>query len=219
LPADSPDLHLISEFGRDLENGHFIIGAPVYKSGLYPISLGSVIFINYFKSRMRYDFQGIVRDRFKHDDLYYLTVERTTDILRTQRREDFRLDLMVDVTLSWDEADENGFIREVEVAGLTHDVSGGGAAVCVNTQLRDYERVRIKLLLPDLDESLCFDAETRWVTRRDSDSEFRYLCGLKFLFDSKLEKSNLIKQIFRIQQQRMRIDSLNNLSFQVNMHR
>ncbi|MDR1158693.1 MAG: PilZ domain-containing protein [Oscillospiraceae bacterium] len=202
----SPDFQLSSVFEHDTENGRFIIDAPMYRGNLYPLGVGRTLFFSYYRNKMRYDFQGVVRDRFKRGDMFYIDVERMTDILRTQRREDFRLDLLVDAMIIWEEVGEDGTTVTQEIYGLTHDVSGGGAAVCVDTPLREYERVRIRLLIPSTEEPVSYTAETRWTTRRENDTEFKYLCGLKFLFESRLDKEGLLNILFRIQQQRMRVD-------------
>lgn len=205
LQAKESDFSLSTKFEEDLEDNRFMMGAPFLNSALFPLQGGTMVHLSYFSGKLRFDFQGVVRDRLKRDGMYYIIVERTTSILRTQRRQDFRLDLSADAKLQWDERDETGAPHRQVIPGKTVDVSGGGVGMRVNRSLAGQPKVLLSIQFPDK-EAAEYLSEPRWVISRDTDSDYRYMCGLRFLHENSQDKEQLVRRIFRIQQKRLRTD-------------
>lgn len=199
---------LASSFENDQDDMTFVIEAPFFRSGLYPMRVDDEVRISFSEDKSRYEMSAVVIDRVKRENLYYIVLRRVGEIVRTQRRQDFRIDLMMDATLLQNAADERGSMKLICYDGQTANISGGGAQVRVNTPFHETESVMLKFHLPGVDEPLHFVGDVRWVSRRSSDSTYNFSCGLQFQFRSKSEKESLVKQLFRLQQQRMKTESV-----------
>ncbi len=202
--ADS-DFKLSSTFETDRDETHFVIAAPFYHSGLYPMRMDDMVHVSYAANKMRYDFDARVCDRLKRDELYYVVLARANEIVRTQRRKDFRVELAMDAVLLQETTGVQGLHMQ-QHDSQTVDISGGGAGVRVNAPLREKDAVMLRFHLPGVDEPLQFVGDVRWVTRQENDAYYNFSCGLQFNFKQKTDKERLVKNLFRIQQQRMRTD-------------
>ncbi len=201
------NLVLQSTFECNLDENHFLVAAPFHKQALYPLHVGELVYFTYLDAKSRLDFQGVVKDRFKRDDQYYLTISRTTDVVKTQRRQDFRLELTMDLDLEQTVINEMG-VREIKILkARMADISSGGAAIRLNEHLFFQEKLSFLFPIREKFTPLRLNCEVRWISLSNYSSVYKYLCGVRFVFDNKRDREVMIKYLFEIQQQRMRLGS------------
>ena len=193
-------------FETQLDDRLFVAALPIYKNAVYPLHAGELLYLYYFDRQARHDFQAVVENRFKEDGLYYFKARRTTEILKTQRREDFRLDLTFPFLL--DILNDAGKRDQKQVGAMMIDLSGGGFSARVSRYLDIGDRIAFKLYLEDIGQTLSLKAETRWTSPAQSGDEYRYVVGFRFLHSEKKHKEMIVQYLFRQQQQRMRIEKL-----------
>ncbi|MDL2273824.1 flagellar brake protein [Oscillospiraceae bacterium OttesenSCG-928-G22] len=200
-----PNFELSSTFevaDGDLE---FSIGAPMHRGAYYPINVGELVYFSYYDDLARYDFQGVILERYRDGELAFLRARQTTEIIRTQRREDYRLDVSFRGTLEYEEF--NGVEYETKkIAYMTLDLSGGGAAVFLNTYFGLGKKVFLTLPIGELGGPLRLECEVRWMRQNVKGAIYKYIVGLKFLFKFARDKQSIIRYIFREQQKRLKKD-------------
>ena len=114
---------LLSQVLDIVSENIFFIGTPIIHSTLAPIPIGEVINITYsIKNTGVFIFQAKVVDRKTQDNMSYMKIEKIGDIYKTQRRNFFRLDVVLNVAISF--TDKNGSIKNIQA--ISKDLSGGG---------------------------------------------------------------------------------------------
>ncbi len=151
-PADKIELEIMTKEGKALnfktevvevhnENKLEIL-APIKKGSIYPVNTGTRVSIFYSKSDNGvYAFLGLVVKRGEKQNIHTLEILRVSELQKTQRREYFRLPILLDVQLKMpvgviiEKVIINGSIEEEEVVeykempGIMKDISGGGLRV------------------------------------------------------------------------------------------
>ncbi|GHU60527.1 flagellar protein [Clostridia bacterium] len=196
-------LELYSTFEADEDDGNFVVAAPFYMSAYYPVSIGELLFLSFSDDNAKYDLQGTVTGRFKMDGLAYLRVQRLTEIVRTQRREDFRLEVVFDLELERSLEEDDGRLSTHSVRARTIDLSGGGSAMWCDEYIPEGEKLLCGIPLEDRGGLTFVDSEIRWSRRSDKDSVYKYFIGVKFLHKSSAGKEKIVKFIFGLQRKRM----------------
>ncbi|MCT4606741.1 MAG: PilZ domain-containing protein [Marinisporobacter sp.] len=117
---------LVSQVTDIIDNYSMFIAMPIYKNIVTPISVGETIQITYSKKNLGvYAFKGKIIGRKKTSGISYMKVERIGDIFRVQRREFFRLDVVLNAKIRAIELEDH----EKIILALTKDISGGGLRV------------------------------------------------------------------------------------------
>ncbi len=192
--------YMASNFEEEEISGEFLIAAPIYKELQWPVQVGEVLRVSYADSRARFECTARVLERVRRDGLDFLRMEPLTEFVRTQRRNDFRLNIELDVKLdqAWE---EHGQRRVRRVSGMTIDISGGGAFVRSSIRPAIGEMLVITLPKAQFPGLPRFPCEVRWCFRNDEEkTDLKWNFGLRFVIEVKV-KEKLIKQVFALQQQ------------------
>ncbi len=203
---DDQSFSLSSTFECDEQNGEFLIAAPFYMNSLYPIQPGELLFVSFSDKDARYDMQGTVTDRFKEGDLAFVRVNRITEIVRTQRREDFRLEVVLDIDLERMLEKNERFFTHV-VKARTIDLSGGGSALYCDEYIPEGEKIVAGLPIGEKGGLVYVNSEIRWIRRGEPEASYKYFVGLKFLFKQNTDKEKVVKYIFGLQRKRMNVSA------------
>jgi len=182
------------------EDGRFLISAPLHKAVLYPIHPGDIIHIKIYEKSAVLSFYAKAGKRVRQDGLDYLAIRMIGKISRIQRREDFRLHVMLDGILEYtdpeDEAEKNVRIHTV-------DVSGGGAALRSSVGFKQGDAVTVYLPLNAAGKKEPRKCEIRrCITSENASSENRYNIGVKFIFETRKQKEELVQYIFKMQREK-----------------
>ncbi|QXM06130.1 flagellar brake protein [Crassaminicella indica] len=128
------DKELVSQVMDIIDNYSMFIAMPIYKNVVLPISIGETIQITYYKHNLGvYAFKAKVVGRKKASDIYYMKVERIGDIFRVQRRDFYRLEVILNAQIRVIEPDSD---NEQMIPALTKDISGGGLRVLSKEALK-----------------------------------------------------------------------------------
>ncbi len=134
---------LISQVLDVIDPQHFFIATPILNSAIVTIPSDAIIRIIYYKkSTGVYSYLAKVIGRKNINNISYLKIEKTGDIVKTQRRNFFRLDVVLNAKLKVIESLEN---KELDIDVLTKDISGGGTKMISKVKLSPGTAVRVAL--------------------------------------------------------------------------
>ncbi|MCT4618633.1 MAG: PilZ domain-containing protein [Marinisporobacter sp.] len=133
---------LVSQVMDIIDNYSMFIAMPIYKNVVTPIPVGETIQITYSKKSLGvYAFKAKVIGRKKTSDISYMKVERIGDVFKVQRREFFRLDVVLNAKIRTIELDDN----EKVTLALTKDISGGGLRVISKEPLKVGSMIEVSI--------------------------------------------------------------------------
>jgi c-di-GMP-binding flagellar brake protein YcgR len=193
----------------DSDNNIFNVYNPIYKNRIYTISREKKYEFRYVDEKTGiYSFEGKVLKRYKENSLYILEIEFLGNIKKIQRREFFRINIIKNLIIKEPIDDEfRNSLKMIELkdkikfSTVTYslkDISGGG--------LGFYSKDKFKLgtiLIANLNLGLNNLEILGEIVRviDISDSETKYLIGVRYLHLSPQKRSIIINFIFEKQRQ------------------
>lgn len=142
------DVKLISQVLDIIDEKHMSIAMPIVNSVVVPIPTGEIVQIKYAKKSIGvFAFSARVLARKHSEHLSYMKMERLSDVKKVQRRDYFRLDIVLDVKMKLVET--NGVGDNNSFSALTKDISGGGLRLISKTKLSANDLVDIALKTDD----------------------------------------------------------------------
>lgn len=201
-----PHFVLMSTFETDISNDLLLVASPFFKGHYYPIIKGEIIHITYFTEMGRYHFMGVYQEHRRQGNLHFLLIRRTSEITRTQRRDDFRLSVNLNGTIDFVALeDEVPVLKQQKI--LTVDISAGGVAAQTNAQLDQGQEVLLRLPLGIDGDVIAFRASICWLRDNPPNQAYRYCAGIRFIYEDQNMKERVVQHIFKLQQQRRRRQS------------
>lgn len=205
----------VSQLLEHQEDGSIVISAPITESRVVFVPIGITVrltFVHQLHGLL--GFKAVIRSKEYRGNVAVLTAEPEGDLEKIQRREHFRLDVIVDALIWPDEEDpgpgtenkteaENTQDKTAEAAPVkayTKNLSGSGACLISDINFPKGSFVKVEL---DLSNDITFRA--RCVVLRSQQVEVRrsksYELGVRFVEISKKDQDHLIRYIF--EQQRL----------------
>jgi len=179
-----------------------IIGYPVNEQ-LYvelPFKEGDEVKIEYIDKGNVYSFQSKVKRLIKSPFMsFVIDIPNKDEIKRIQRREYVRINTDVNVAVHGIDRNFPPFIT------VTHDISGGGAAIITpkGISLQDGEMVMLYLVLKSKYSDYVYIKTKAEVIRSQVINDVR-MTSLKFHFKEEKERQAVIKYCFEIQRERLK---------------
>ncbi len=111
------------------------ITMPLERGRVIPLNINSRYNASIYTDNGVYQTRIIVIDRFKEDNIYMLVVQLTSDLVKFQRRQYYRLGCTMDIRYKVKEDDEEEFEADTNMQqtvwpgykeGVALDISGGG---------------------------------------------------------------------------------------------
>ncbi|KXG75768.1 flagellar brake protein [Thermotalea metallivorans] len=125
---------LISQVLDKVDEQVMFIAMPIINNVMVPIPVGEIIRIKYAQKNVGiFVFRARVVSRKHSEQLAYMKIERISDVEKVQRRDYYRLEVVLDVQMKIikpGDADHEKIIH-----GLSKDISGGGLRVIAKTKL------------------------------------------------------------------------------------
>ncbi len=201
-----PDFVLMSTFEADISDDMLLVASPFFRGHYYPIIKGEVIHITYFTEMGRYHFMGVYQEHRRQGNLHFLLIRRTSEIMRTQRRDDFRLSATLSGTIDFAVTEDDVTVCKRQKI-LTVDISAGGAATQTNALLEQEQEVVLRLPLGVDGDEVAFRSSVCWVRENPPGQAYRYCAGIRFLYEDDKIKERVVQHVFKLQQQRRRRQS------------
>ncbi|QUI23245.1 PilZ domain-containing protein [Vallitalea pronyensis] len=104
---------------QDIVDDELIISAPVENGKIIPLEIGTSYMISIYTKGGLFNCKAKVSKRTKKNQLYLITLSIESELIKSQRRQYFRLDCIMPISFSEKESEEWHH-------GLVVDISGGG---------------------------------------------------------------------------------------------
>ena len=167
------------------------INVPVCEGEYLVLYSGQLIEINmYLDSGKCYNFNARVLSKGKEGNIPYYKLSGPFNIRRIQRRDNFRVSVMKNVTYRNISQSDNStpYIEAVMI-----DLSGGGAKLKIDEKVNMHDRLAIKMVIKGID--ILVEGE---VIRIEKSDDKQKLCGVKFLDISQANTDRIIEELFEI---------------------
>ncbi|WP_432400529.1 flagellar brake protein [Wukongibacter sp. M2B1] len=176
-----------------INDNRISIAMPIYKGKIYPIATEEKIDIVFNKmNKGKFYFTGEVVSRMEKDNIKILLVKKISDIKHFQRRDFFRLNIVLNMDL---EVIENGSPIKT-ISAISKDISGGGIRVITKEKLSKHTVVKCIIKL-DNDVVEPFGKVIRCAPQ--ADSIIKYDVGICFTTIDESIRSKIISFIFKNQ--------------------
>ncbi|MDR1669929.1 MAG: flagellar brake protein [Oscillospiraceae bacterium] len=186
------------------EGTRLLITAPMQGMMIYPLQINQKLDLQCYVKSAIISFEGVVLQRLNKGSLSYVLLNRVGEFKRTQRRQDFRLECLLDGRIVYTDA-ESG--ETVKMPVIVSDISGGGTSVVSKTRFNTGDRLTVQLPIGDKMANITYQCEVRRCFEdHDSVLPMKYHVGLRFLFKDEREKDFLISRIFVMERERRKLN-------------
>ncbi|WZL74863.1 PilZ domain-containing protein [Clostridiaceae bacterium 35-E11] len=185
---------LTSQVMDKINDYTIFVATPIYHNVLFPITIGTTIKIKYFKKSIgMYVFTAEVIGRKNIQGLSYIKVKRTSDITRAQRRNFFRLEVLLNAQIKQLKPYD---AEEKVINALTKDISGGGTRIISKENLEVNSIVEIRVEMEQ--EPIVLKGKViRCVSYEESD--YNYESAIVFVNIHEKTREQIISFIFDYQ--------------------
>jgi len=191
---------LISEFESFENNNEAIIAAPIREGNIYPIHVGTHMNVYYLKSKGKdislFKFRAVVRGREKHDNLHFLRIALTDEIVKVQRRRYFRFEcsLTVEYRVVESENDKNNSSPFLNT--LTYNLSGGGIGLLLEDRIEEGSFVECRI---NIGKEITFIGRVVRCVTNEIETKFKYKAGIAFVKIENNDREAIVRYIFKQQ--------------------
>ncbi len=194
-------IKLVASLEGFADGTRMLITAPMQGMIPYPLETNQNIALQCYVRSAIINFDAAVLRRITKENMSYLLLDRVGEFKRTQRRQDFRLDCLLDGRLEYT---EDGKIKKMPV--VVNDISGGGTSILSKVEFPLEEKVVVHLPIGDKLANHTYMCEVRrCFEEKNSVLPMRYHVGLRFLFKDEKEKDHLISRIFVMERERRKM--------------
>lgn len=228
-PGDKIDLQLVGQIeqkanGKEIEvrifksmlldfvsDTEIEIAMPTEGSKMVLFNVGLRCSLVLYTEKGMYNCIGLVKQRYKKDNLYMLVMEIKTPLSKYQRREFFRVQCMIDMTyyqvpeeVTTLQTTEELFQEtlkseyfDAQNCGIIKDISGGGLRFISSQKHEkgDYLLIVVRLTNEKIDETFYLLAQ---VISSDSieSSNLSFVSRAKFIFKDIKDREKIVKYVF-----------------------
>lgn len=186
-------LNMKSNVVKVINDRMIAVSTPIHNGKIYPISIGSNINIVFSKdSKGIFYFIGEVMERKKEDNIRFLIVKKNSDIRHFQRRDFYRLNILLNIDIH---VIENGeYIKTIP--SISKDVSGGGIRIITKEKLEKHTTVKCSMIL---DAELIEPIGEIIRCNPVPESILKYDIGISFTAIDESTRSKIISFVFKNQ--------------------
>ena len=192
-PQDDLYLSMI----QDIEEETLAITLPVFQGQYLFLRQGDSVRVEFTSEDAAYAFTSTVVGRKRSGEVSLLLIRRPSSIERNQRRQLFRIPLVIPCYFMFAEVKERG----QEFEGKIKDLSGSGLRFTTTQPLQRDDLLVISFTLATAQAKQ--DYKLRSLVRWSKTSEEQVTAGVKFIEISHLEQERIINYIFLRLRQRM----------------
>ncbi|MCR4610857.1 MAG: flagellar brake domain-containing protein [Lachnospiraceae bacterium] len=227
LPGNRVDLRLLQDVNReeksggssgtymtsvfDIDGDKYILHLPTQGGKILLLPLNVRYEFVFTTNNGLYKAEGTVTERFKKDNFYLMKGELTSDIVKFQRREFYRMECSIPVLFLSLEDDEGEAEKMAEVKemikdpsrpvairglGTILDISGGGVRFISEKDLEEYNYifVHFEVLLNNKKTNL--EIVAKILAKEYNPDNRKYVYRTKFLFKDTKMQERIIRYIF-----------------------
>lgn len=197
----------VSKIFDFLEDDTLQIAMPIYEGKIVPLDLNENYTACFYTDRGLLQCNVMVTSRYRNGNLFFLDVKMLGKLEKVQRRQFYRYDCLIEakIRIVSDYEYDTGIPEDISIPedelpwepARIIDISGGGVRVNQRNHIDRNEVVKVKFMIPFLNEILSFNlfarilASTRIQGRADM-----YEQRMEFLKISQDERDKIVRFIF-----------------------
>lgn len=143
IDSDSGYHRYFSRIEEVIDDKTFIITRPVGERNFAFLFEGQTLKVIYFREDSAYAFDAVVKEKMNQEEKLTATINAVSEIYKLQRRNYFRLAVMVPILLTF----ETGG-KKVSKKLYTSDISGGGIRIASKDKIDEGTAVEIEVFIP-----------------------------------------------------------------------
>ncbi len=201
---------LPSTFEELLRNRNVLVYTPIIDGNYIQFTQKEKVKIYFTHLGGREEFIGSYVKSVKRGGIQFSEIQPISDIVRIQKRSDFRLETSMTVKIGY--TAYNGNVGQQRIAAkeydmvTTSDISGGGISFYSNHQFRIGDKVTVFLTMNPKEGETELNGEVMRVKELDpKTSIYKLNVGLKFDYRSALEKEKVVRYVFEIHRKSIRL--------------
>lgn len=181
---------------QDIVDDELIISAPVKNGKIIPLEMGTSYMISIYTKGGLFNCKAKVSKRIKKNQLHLITLSIQSKLVKSQRRQYFRLDCVMPINFSEKESDE-------WYHGLVVDISGGGLRFTSKMHYDTNPEVNCKFDLNIGEDIITLEILGQVVDSKIVDFEtMKYETRVMFDDIANEDRETIIKYIFEEQRKR-----------------
>jgi len=150
IEEDSCTNQYLSKVEEVIDDNTFVIAKPMGEDYYTYLSLGQVIRVIYSRKDALYYFDAEVIERLKSQENISAKLTIISDKYKLQRRNYYRLEIMVPVTLVFEIKQQENTIKTIKKID-TVDISGGGIKILSDNKMDMDTELDLLLSIPDIE--------------------------------------------------------------------
>jgi c-di-GMP-binding flagellar brake protein YcgR len=199
---------LISEYEWMVDDGTIAIAAPISERKIVPVPAGSTMNIYFIKQNGSnvnlYKFRAIVKNRYDADNLKVLLVMKDGEIARVQRRNYYRLDMLLEVSYRSIGPGRRGYTGERQFKNsLAVNLSGGGICLLLDDEFEAGDLLECEMTF-DRTQNIRFCGKVVRFDESDREGRYKYKAGLAYIEIDENDRETVVRYIFQEQRKLLR---------------
>jgi len=191
---------LVSQYECSLPDGSMEILAPIKEGRIFPVHRGDEMDVMFEQNGKMYTFKAETIDRRVMGNVYLLRIKPITKIVHLQRRQNFRLDSILNVKCRfYENLDDKDKIEYKDA--ITKDISGGG--LCLLTNEKPKSGWYFDGII-DIGGEINFKGKVIRVNELINTGKYRYEVGIEFVDITEQERERVISFIFDAQRKKLK---------------
>ena len=130
-------------------DGRFTVFHPTVKGIPIMLDMDEIYTLRFYRHNGIFSFDALLLDWFIRDDIRLCLFEAKTEVVKAQRRQSYRLPIVLDVTLQTEETEEGQ--KSAVVKAKTVDISEHGMLVTCFTQMELDTHVKAELKMSPME--------------------------------------------------------------------
>jgi c-di-GMP-binding flagellar brake protein YcgR len=183
---------------NDLSEGRLVISWPTQLGVRLLVHRDQMLQFHYMHNEVPHEFIGLV-DEMNTEPLPEITVILSSTIARVQRRQNFRIKVMIPVEITGTLKDpKDNTVIALNIHTVTCDLSGSGMAIRNHKMIPEGSLLEIKLSLPDNAPVIKLPCSVEY-SENQGDNHTMYRTGIHYLTISESERARIVRFIYQTQ--------------------
>ena len=182
------------------KNERYLISVPYFNGRMCPLPDGQAFVVRIQEKSAILSFDAKILGRSYRSGSISLLIQQEGEMRRIQRREDFRMETMLDGIIEFTDP-ESGSPKKARMR--TVDISAGGTSIRAAVEFNIGDKITAYLPLSGGQAKTPFPCIVRRCFKLEQAmAGYQYNIGLQFVFDSDKEKEEMVQMVFKLDRDR-----------------
>jgi len=204
--ADDPNPSNYYSRVQNIEEGKLFIAWPTQRGIRLAARVEEKLNFTFLRDGIPFMFSGIVYEK-DGGSLPQITIIPVAPVVRTQRRQNFRMKCLMPVEITWTEyssGTDKGREKIQKITTSTYDLSAGGVGIRNSKSIPEGTLGEIRLNLPDGNPVIRIPCRIAYTEKLPENPSMSHT-GIQFLAISEREKARVVRYLYHLQIQSLKL--------------